>query len=210
MKISEIIACEDYNHPKEVAILKENVRDYINASVSDQGDFLAGRAPADISPDHLHKFFRICEREENTCLILQYLLMFSEKVPGCEIASPDAGAAEKQLREFVRSQVNLLLEKDVRKAIMREYSQLGILKAGNFWYYEGRIDEMHRELTGALDLVQENHAAEVVHLCGIREKLCLFWFDICREDVRRVRTGDLYMYKLALILQKALAASRAR
>ena len=202
-----MLAREDYLDPKEVEILTENIRHYIDNSVRDQNMILAGRAIIQISPVQLKYFLRKKEREENTRLILQYLLMFSEKVPGCEIAFHDQITPERQFHGFVRFQVDLLLERDVRKAILHEYSQLGILKTGNFWYYEGRIADLHQELRGALAAIPGQGPVAIIRLCRILERLILFWFDLCREDVCRIRTSDLYIYKLALILQKSLTVS---
>ena len=141
--------------------------------------------------------------EENTCHLIQYLLTFAEKVPGDPPPSKDPAAPEEQLHEFVRYQVDLLLEKDVKKAILREYSQLGILKSGNFWYYEGRITDLHKELDAAMNSCPRQGPAAINQLCRVLERLSLFWFDLCREDVRRVRTSDILIYKLTLILRNS-------
>ena len=170
-----------------------------------KASILAGRAADDISPVQLKHFFRNKEREENTRLILQYLLMFLQKAPNGEIAFHNQVAPERQLREFVGYQVDLLLEKDVKKAILREYSQLGILRTGNFWYYEGRIADLHKELSQARIFSPGHGPAAIIQLCQILEKLCLFWFDLCREDMRRVRASDIFIYKLSLILGNKMA-----
>lgn len=207
MKISEIIAREDYLDPKQVGIFKENIRRYIDNSTRDQNEILAGRAIIQISPVQLKYFLRKKEREENTRLILQYLLMFLDKDPDDVTPFQKQITPEKQLHGFVRFQVNLLLERDVRKAILHEYSQLRILKTGNFWYYEGRITDTHKELSGTLADCSGQGPVAIIQLCRILERLSLFWFDLCREDVCRIRTSDLYIYKLALILQKSLTVS---
>lgn len=205
MKISEMIAREDYLDPKEVEILTENIRHYIDNSTHDQNEILAGRAIVQISPAQLKYFLRKKEREENTRLILQYLLMFLDKDPDDVTPFNEQITSEKQLHEFVSYQVDLLLEKDVKKAILREYSQLGILKAGNFWYYEGRIADLHKELSEAWAHSPGHGPAAIIQLCQILEKLCLFWFDLCREDIRRVRASDIFIYKLTLILGNKMA-----
>lgn len=207
MKIAEIIARENLFAPEEAAILAQEVRRYLADSARIQGEPLACRGPGPVSPARLHSFFRAREREENTCLILQYLLMFSQLLgPGVsKLQEPEAAI---QLTGFVRYQVDLLLQRDVRTAIMREYNQLGLLKHANLWYYEGRIDDLHRELSAWLSQADEKAVAVVLRLCRVLEKLSLFWFDICREDPRRVRSCDLHAYKLALLIQHG-QASRA-
>jgi hypothetical protein len=205
MKIAEIIARENLLAPAEKAILEQDVRHYIAGSARNQGELLACRGPAPLSPSQLHSFFRRREREENTCLILQYLLMFSEILSPGNTALPEPEAAI-QMTGVVRYQVDLLQQRDVRTAIMREYSQLGILKHANLWYYEGRIDDMHRDLSALLSQADEKEVTVVLRLCCVLERLSLFWFDICREDVRRVRSCDLYIYKLALLIQHGQAS----
>ena len=205
MKIAEIIAREGCLEARETEMLLENISSYIDNAGHKKSEILAGRAADDISPVQLKHFFRNREREENTRHILQYLLMFLQKVPNGEIAFHDQIAPEKQLREFVGYQVDLLLEKDVKKAILREYSQLGILRTGNFWYYEGRITDLHRELSEARALCTGHGPAAIIQLCQILEKLCLFWFDLCCEDMRRVRASDIFIFKLTLILGNKMA-----
>lgn len=202
MKIAEIIARENMFTPQETAYLMEDVRRYLAGATREQSEFEADRSAAPVSPAQLHSFFRLREREENTCRILQYLLLFLENLTA---AGPEPGAV-RQLAGFANYQVALLRQRDVRTAIMREYSRLGILKHANLWYYEGRIDEMHRELSADLANVREDGAAAVLALCRVLERLSLFWFDICREDPRRARASDLYAYKLARLLQRALGA----
>ncbi len=203
MKISETIAGEARLDQEKWATFKKSIRQYIDRSAQGRNDILAGRSDSTISPVQLKRFFRNREREENTCHLIQYLLTFAEKVPGDPPPSKDPAAPEEQLHEFVRYQVDLLLEKDVKKAILREYSQLGILKSGNFWYYEGRITDLHKELDAAMNSCPRQGPAAINQLCRVLERLSLFWFDLCREDVRRVRTSDILIYKLTLILRNS-------
>jgi hypothetical protein len=202
MKIFEIIAREDCLAAKEIATLAENIRRAIDEPAHDRESILAGREAGELSPVQLKRFFRNREREENTRLILQYLLMFLDQAPEETVPFLEQEPPEKQLLEFVRYQVDLFLEKDVKKAILSEYSQLGILRTGNFWYYEGRIHDLHKELGGALAECPDHGAATLIQLCRILERICLFWFDLCREDVRRVRASDIFIYKLTLILRR--------
>ena len=202
MKIFEIIAREDCLAVGEIETLTENIRRYIDEPAHDQECNRAGSEAGELSPVQLRHFFRNREREENTRLILQYLLMFLDQAPEEVVPFLEQDPPEKQLREFVRFQVGLFLEKDVNKAILNEYSQLGILRTGNFWYYEGRIHDLHEELSGTLAECPDHGAAALIQLCRILERICLFWFDLCREDVRRVRASDIFIYKLTLILRK--------
>ena len=206
MKIAEMIARENPFSPEEAAILRQDVRRYLANSARHQGEPQALRGPGPVSPAHLHSFFRLREREENTCFILQYLLMFSELLCSGVSTLPEPEAAI-QLTGFVRYQVDLLLQRDVRTAIMREYSQLGLLKHANLWYYEGRIDDVRRELSTLLSQADERELTMVLRLCRVLEKLSLFWFDICREDARRIRACDLYTFKLALLIQHGQASA---
>ncbi len=196
--IAESISREGLFSPQGSAAVREEVRRYLAVSGRPPGEIAAGRAEGTVSPAQLHTFFRMREREENACLILQYLLHF------LEIPAAREPAAVRQLTEFAACQVELLRQRDVHTAIMREYSQLGLLRHANLWYYEGRIGETHRELSAILAAVRQDGTAALPALCLVLEKLSLFWFDICREDPRRVRASDLYAYKLALLLRRSL------
>jgi hypothetical protein len=202
MKIVEVIARENLFASEETAILKEEVRRYLDNSLADANEVLAARASGNISPAQLHSFLRQREREENTCQILQYLLMYADSLDAPS-PTPDPEAL-RQMVGFVRFQVDILTRDDVRTAILCEYSGLGLVKPDLLWMHERRIDDMHRELSGILDRCAGGGGGNVRLLCLILQKLCLFWFDICREDFRRIRDSDLYTYKLALLVLHAL------
>ncbi len=209
MKLADRFARENFTAAEEVKELLEKIQLHLSHQALDQTEFLSARSDHTLSPNELTHIFRNKEREENIHHILQYLLLFLTRVPWDGMASQNQVKPEKQMHEFIRYQVDLLLEKDIRKVIFHEYNQLKLLKAGNYWYYEGRIDDMHRELRSSLN---ENDrlqgATAILHLCQILEKLCLFWFDICREDAQRARTSDIFMYKLSKVVQIKLAEAQ--
>jgi hypothetical protein len=208
MKIGEIVARENLFAPGETSILREDVRRYLCGSIWDQNEFLGRCLGKQISPPQLHSFFLQHEREENSRLTLQYLLMFLEKSSSRElgISLPEAAV---QLAEFVKFKVDLLLQDDVRRAILRNGGNSTFPQGGRFLISQERIDETHQELSASLPRRDGDSTAIVRQLCRVLEKLCLFWFEICGEDLHRVRLCDFLTYKLALILQYVLGSPQA-
>lgn len=205
MKIGEIVTREKLFAPGETSNLMKDVRHYLSGSIWDQNEFLGRCLGEPIPPPQLHSFFLQREREENSRLTLQYLLLFMEKSSSREpgISLPEAAV---QLTEFVSFKVDLLLQDDVRKAILRNGSHLTMPQAGRFLISQERIDETQRELNASLPRRDEDSTTIVQRLCRVLEKLCLFWFEVCGDDLRCVRLCDFLTYKLALILEHVLAS----
>ncbi len=207
MKLIEILAQENFFAAAEVEALIQSVRAYLNEQSANQARFLAARSFANLTSGDITRFLRDQEREENIAHILQSLILFLEKKPVSEGDGKISRQPERRLREFMRFEADLLNERDVRKAIFLEYGQPEPLKAGADLSAGNGIDEVHRELMAALaENTYLNGSAAVAHLCRVLEMFCAFWFEVCGEDVRRARSSDVFIFKLARILQERLAA----
>jgi hypothetical protein len=201
MKIAEIIKNENLESPAEIELLKTEVQQYLKTNMTNRTITICEQSFLEWSPAELSTFFRNLEREENSKRILQYMLSFLTNIPIPDNISGEPVNPVQQFKEFIQYQVGLLLEKDVIKAIMREYSQQGLLKPDNYWYYEVRIMDKRLELEHMLSQIPDDQLQTNLSLFRVLENLCLFWFDIGREDVRKARRSDIYMYKLARLLQ---------
>jgi hypothetical protein len=166
-----------------------------------QAEVLAERSNLVFSPANLEKFFRKKERNEKISQILQYLLTFLVHIPGTAESENKAFNQIEQFRECIRFEVDLLLEEDVKKAVFNEINCVDSLNGDNVWDYQGRIIEKNRELNELIITGASEVSSIFFTLCLVLEQLCVFWFDVKQGDIRRTRRSDIYMYKLAKILQ---------
>jgi hypothetical protein len=204
MKISQIIKNENLDNPEEIELLKAEIEQYLATNRTNRAINIIDQSYMQLSPAQLSVFFRNLEREENTKRILQYMMSFLTDIPAAKDISGEPINPVKQFKEFLQYQVAMLLEKDVIKAILREYSKHGLQEPDNYWYFEVRIMDKRLELEHILTQIPDDLTEPDANLFRVLENLCLFWFDIGREDVRQARRSDIYMYKLARLLQSKL------
>lgn len=201
MKISEIIAKEKCYSADEIELLKVEVELFLNKTEASQDEIIAQRSNLGFSQATLNKFIRDKGRNENTSNILQYLLTFQVNIPRtAEIDNKPLNPFE-QFRKLVSYEVGLLLEEDVKKAVFNEINQVGSLNGDNVWDFQGKIIEKSRELNELIITGASDVSSTFFTLCLVLEHLCLFWFDVKQGDVFRIRRSDIYIYKLARILQ---------
>lgn len=201
MEISEIIVKGSSYTQAEVELLKVEVELFLNKTEASQDEIIAQRSNLGFSLATLNNFLREKERNENISNILQYLLTFLFNIPAtAEIDDKPLNPFE-QFRELTSYEVALLLQEDVKKAIFNEINQMGSLNGDNVWDYQGRIIEKSRELNELIVTGASDVSSIFFTLCLVLEQLCLFWFDVKQEDIRRIRRSDIYIYKLARILQ---------
>jgi hypothetical protein len=204
MKISQIIKNENLENPEEIKFLRTEIEQYLTTNVTNRASAICEQSYKQLSPTQLSIFFRDLEREENTKRILQYMMSFLTEIPATDNFTGEPINPVKQFKEFLQSQVALLLEKDVIKAILHEYSKDGLHGPDNYWYHEVRIMDKRLELEYMLAQIPDDLTETNSTIFRVLENLCLFWFDIGREDVRQARRSDIYIYKLARLLQSKL------
>jgi hypothetical protein len=201
MKIPEIIAKGNCYTPDEVELLKVEVKLFLNKMAASQAQILSERSNLSFSPAALEIFFRSKERNEKIGQILQYLLAFLVNIPGTAASENKAFSPIEQFRDCIRFEVDLLLEADVNKAVFNKINQMGSLNGDNVWDYQERLIEKHRELNELANTGAGEFSCIFFTLCLVLEHLCLFWFDVNQDDTRHIRRSDIYIYKLARILQ---------
>ena len=204
MKISHIIHKENLENQEEIELLRAEIKQYLTTNMTDRAITVDAPAYKQLSPAQVSVFFRKRDREENTKLILQYMLSFLTEIPAADKTGVEPIDPVKQFKEFLQSEVALLHEGDVIKSILSQYSQNELLEPDNYWYYEARIMDKRLELEHILAQIPDDQTEPDVILFQVLENLCLFWFNIGREDVRQARCSDIYMYKLACLLQSKL------
>jgi hypothetical protein len=204
MKISQIIKNENLDSPEEIELLRSEIDKHLATNMTNRAINICDQSYMQLTPAQLSVFFRNLEREENTKRILQYMMSFLTDIPAAESISGEPVNPVKQFKEFLQYQVAMLNEKDVIKAILREYGKHGLQEPINYWYYEARIMDKRLELEHILSQIPDDQTEPVIALFQVLENLCLFWFDIGREDVRHARRSDIYMFKLARLLQNKL------
>jgi hypothetical protein len=201
MKIIENFAAETPNDPEQVDMLKQEASLFLKKSEGHWVELLSERADKMMSAASLEQFFRNQERSQQVSRTLQYLLIFLSHIPDPgEIAADPVNPAE-QFREFIRYQVDLLLEKDVRGAVFREINNLGSLNDGNVWDYQEQIFSKNRELRELVGQDGGAIAKTIATSCLALEKLSLFWIAIKHGDLQRTRRSDVYLYKLSRLVK---------
>jgi hypothetical protein len=201
LKIREHLDTEAFNDPRKVELLKQQAIFFLEKMADHWVEVLSGRSDKVLSTATLEQFFRSRERNEQIGRTLQYLLAFLSHIPGpAEIEKEPVNPAA-QFREFIRYQVDLLLEDDVKKAVFREINSLGSLNGGNVWDFQERIIEKNRELRELVAKDGGGMAQTIAGLCQVLEQLSLFWLEIKHGDVYRTRRSDLYLYSLSRIVK---------
>ena len=201
MKISHIINKENLENQEEIELLRAEIEQYLTTNMTDRAITVGAPACKQLTPAQVSVFFRKRDREENTKLILQYMLSFLTEIPAADKTGVEPIDPVKQFKEFLQSEVALLHEEDVIKAILSQYSQNEWLEPDNYWYYEARIMDKRLELEYTLAEIPDDPPKTYLHLFQVLKNLCLFWFEIGHEDVRQARRSDIFMYKLACLLQ---------
>jgi|GEM_PF-1207804 len=204
IKISQIIDKENLEKPEEIELLRAEIEQYLTTNMTNRAVTIDEQSYDQLSPAQVSVFFRKLDREENTKLILQYMLSFLTEIPATNRTNGEMIDPFKQFKEFLQSEVALLLEEDVIRAILLEYSENGLQEADNYWYYEARVMDKRLELEYMLAEIPKEQLQNYLQLFKVLRNLCLFWFDIGREDVSQARRSDIYMYKLACLLQSKL------
>ena len=210
MRIAKIIENENLESPEEIELLKMEIHQYLQTNMANRSNLIQNHADGQLSPDRLDTFFRNQERQENVKRLLQYMLSFMVDIPAAKTIGREPVNPVLQFKEFVQYQVGLLGEKDVINAISRELKQQRLHEQGNDWYYEARVMDQRLELEHLLTGVSGDHDITHLLLFQVLENLCLFWFEIGSEDVRQARRSDLYIYKLARLLQHQLKKSASQ
>ncbi len=202
MKVVENVTAEILVDPQKLDLLKQDARIFLEKMEEHWTEILSARSNKVLSAASLEQFFRSKERNEQVSKTLQYLLAFLSHIPGAaDIETAPVNPAE-QFREFIRYQVDLLLEEDVKEAVLREISLIGSLNDSNIWDYQKGIIDQNRELRELAAANGGSIAQTIAALCQVLERLSLFWLRIRRGDLYRTRRSDLYLYSLSRIVKK--------
>ncbi len=198
--IANTINSQDLETPVALQELYTDIATYITNVEQENVKYLNARETGQISASDTYRFFRSQERTRNVRLILQYLVTFLDGLPLQSDIDPDVVNPFLQIKTFARNLINLLKEPDVIDIILREHKQLGLLNESNTWYYRGQISKNHKQI---IELIDQREIASIRGYCQVFEalnRLCLFWFSVRNENMKRVRRSDIYIYKLTLIL----------
>ncbi len=153
-----------------------------------------------ITPEETYDFFRSQERINNTKLIIQYLISFTNSIPLEEDINKEQVNPFKQFKLFMIRTMKLLKERDVRDAIICELENTGILNDNNLWYYRGRIDLAYKEIYKLLKTANAPIYEDYKVLFLSIKTLSKFWFAQRNENIKKIRKSDYYSYKFAAIL----------
>jgi hypothetical protein len=201
MTMHESFNAEIFNDPQKIDIIKQEVSSFVKKMELRLVNLFSDRNEKVLSPTTLEQFYRSKERNEKIAQTLQYLLAFLTHIPApAEIEKEPVNPAE-QFREFIRFQVDLLLEDDVKKAVFREISNLGSLNDSSVWDYQERIIQKNRELRELVSNGGGSITKTIASLCQVLEQLALFWLEIRHGDICRTRRTDIYLFSLSRIVK---------
>lgn len=181
--------------------LVTNATMYLKIMEHENVDFLEKRQGPTLDSGDTYKFLRSQERTRHSKLMLQYLITFLSKgLPMAEDLKEDLANPFEQFKSFLIFHIDLLKEKDVTDAILKEHERLGLLNDTNAWYYRGQIDKNHKLLTQSVISANSLTVEGYCQLFHTVQKLCVFWFSVRSEKVERVRKSDIMAYKLCRFL----------
>lgn len=201
MKNIQHLNTEIINDPSKIDLLKQETRSFLQKMEIGGTKALSERSSQVLSPRALEQFFRSKERNEKIGHTLQYLLTFLTHIPGPAEIEKEAVNPAEQFREFIRYQVDLLLEEDVKKAVFREINNLGSLNDDNVWDYQEQIINKNRELRELVVKASNGITKTIATLCHVMEQLSLFWLEVRHGDECRTRRSDIYLYSLSRIVK---------
>jgi hypothetical protein len=153
-----------------------------------------------VDPDMAEVFFRAKERNENVKQLLQYMMAFLAKIPLREDIERDIADPFAQFKTFANFQISLLLEADVRRAILREYRKRGLVNDGNEWYYKLAVVERCEEEMHLVKKAVEPSREDWNRIFRALQDNCRFWFEVRQLDMKRIRKSDVYIYRLSRLL----------
>lgn len=201
MKIhQQLVAC-DFNDPAMLKWVRLEAEYILKIMEADPNYALPGRARQVMPPEGLKHYFRRCERIETARRIIQYLLAFLEHIPSEQELHKDLVDPTEQLRSFVAGEVDLLLETDVKSAVIQEASPHGLLNTHSEGECEQYIVLMNSMLRNMLAKSDGGIPAVIADNCRVVEQFTLFWFDVHGNDMRRVRRSDICMFLLAHLVR---------
>jgi len=153
-----------------------------------------------ITAKETFEFFRSQERITNTKLIIQYLMSFIKELPLEVDTEKEELNPFIQFKSFLKNSNALFKERDVRNAILKEYEIQGFLNDNNLWYYRGRVDVFHKQISQLLNDAKEVNCANYIKLFNAVKIYAKFWFAQRNEKFIYIRKSDYYSYKLSSIL----------
>lgn len=201
MKINQMFAIENFSEPAKLDWVRQEAEYLMKIMEADPNFTLAERLGQEMPPESLLRFFRQRERIEKDRCIIQYLLAFMGHIPSGDEIEADLVNPAEQFRSFIAYQADLLLEEDVKNAVFQETNHNGALRAGSVWDFQERILVMNRVLKNMLAKEESSMATAISTMCRAVEQLSLFWFDVRRHDLRRVRRSDIFMFLLAQLVR---------
>lgn len=205
--IARQLEAEVTDDTASIQALISDVHQYVKTVEQESVQLLHARKNRQITSTDTFKFFRSQERNRNTRLLLQYLVTFLNDLPEEKDIDGKLVNPFDQLKAFTGFWLSLLKEPDVSNAILREHEKLGLLNETNAWYYRGQINKNFQQIS---EVLARSQKAVTEHYCLLFEaiqRICLFWFSVRNENLKRVRKSDVYLYKLTCILLKRYGGS---
>ena len=201
--ISDALDKEDLSKPEQVdrvMMLARKCAEELSHLESYWGECRKAKGTV-ISESETEIFFRSRERNNNVCLIIQYLQFFVEKLPDEEEIASAPVNPFSQMISFIDYACELLNAEDVINAALAINRDLGLVTDITSWYYRGRVELIYREMKKRLKLQLQPEKAGYTVLLDLLQDLCCFWFAFRNENHHKVRKSDICIYQLCSLIR---------
>lgn len=175
---------------------------YVEVMEHDKIKLVKESMPNESDPVAIDCFIRSHERIQFCKYVLQYMISFVFDLPLGDKAENDLVNPFDQMKDFSRFFVELLREPDVIDSIMKEQQEKGVLNDMNIWYFRGIIKKVFDDLIIEVESAVEPTVDSYLKLFKVLNNLSLYWFTVRNLDAQRIRTTDIYLYKLSKALME--------
>lgn len=185
----------------DLSSLKAEILIYLETMVENNlKELLEKRQREDTSLKGTDDFFRKRDRYRSTKKLIQYLIRILNDIPDRTFSGPLNPDHFLEFKKLVSFQAGLLGESDVADAILNEFRERSARDHVSIWYYKGIIRNAVNEIGGLVRQAEKPVTADYRKLFEALKKISSFWFFVRKDDEKRIRISDVYIFKLVSAL----------
>ncbi len=190
---------------KEIIDFKKEVLKYLETMVEDNLRKVISEKKDNGSPSKsANDFFRKRNRYRATRKLLLHLVSMIGDISLIQIENKLNEKSFIEFKKLIIFHTNLLKEPDVIEVMIKEFENISQIKRKSLWFYKGRMRSSFNEINQLISQAEKPALADYKKLFTAIEKISSFWFFVKRDKFSKVRTSDIYLYKLVKILNSRL------